>query len=121
MTATTFKVHFQATAPAPSWTAWKRWQSGALTVHADHAEFQSRTGDQLDIRDVTSVTQPSRAELRRQHDISWPVHTWITVNYSIAGRPHVAYFNDGRLLGHYLSHAKMRRCLDALVGIAADS
>ncbi len=74
--------HFQATAPAPSWTAWKRWQSGALTVHADHAEFQSRTGDRLGIRDVTSVTQPSRAELRRQHDISWPVNTWITVSYS---------------------------------------
>lgn len=112
----TFKVHFLATEPGPSWTAWKRWQTGVLTVHPDRAEFQSRTGELLAIRDVTSVTQPSRAELRRQHDISWPVNTWIGVHYSIAGRPHVAYFNDGRLLGHYLSHAKMRRCLNALVG-----
>jgi hypothetical protein len=117
----TFKVHFQATAPGPSWTAWERWQTGVLTVHPDHAEFQSRTGERLDIRDVTSVTQPSRSELRRQHDISWPVNTWVAVHYSIAGQSHVAYFNDGRLLGHYLSHARMRRCLDALVGISTDA
>src|SRR5258708_29722900 len=96
----TFKVHFQATAPAPSWTAWKRWQSGVLTVHAYHAEFQSRTGDRLGICNVTSVTQPSRAELRRQHDISWPVNTWVAVNYSIPRQPHLPYFNDGRLLVH---------------------
>jgi hypothetical protein len=117
----TFKAHFQATAPGPSWTAWKRRQTGVLTVHADHAEFQSRTGERLAIRDVTSVPQPSRAELRRQHDISWLVNTWIAVHYSIIGQPYVAFFNDGRLLGHYLSHGRMRCCLDALVGISTDS
>ena len=117
----TFRVHFQATEPVPSWTAWKRWQSGTLTVHPGHAEFHPRAGESLVIRNVTSVSQPSRAQLRRQHDISWPVNTWVAVRYSISGQPHVAYFNDGRLLGHYLSHTRMRHCLDALVGISTGS
>jgi hypothetical protein len=91
-----------------------------LTVHPDHAEFQSRTGDQLIIRDVTSVSQQSRAELRRRHDISWLVNTWVAVQCSIDGQPRMAYFNDGRLLGHYLSHNTMRRCLTALVASSTD-
>jgi hypothetical protein len=112
----TFRVHFQTTEPVPSWTAWKLWQSGLLTVHPDYAEFRSRKGEHLVIRGVTSVTQPSRAELRRQHDISWTVNTWIAVRYAVSDEPRIAYFNHGRVLGHYLSHNRMRRCLTALVG-----
>jgi hypothetical protein len=67
-----------------------------------------------------SVSQPSRAQLRGQHDISWPVNTWIAVRYSVSNQPRVAYFNDGRLSGHHLSHNTMRRCLAALVGVSTD-
>ena len=113
-----FKVHFQATTPAPSWTAWKQWQTGQLTVHNDHAEFQGRTGERVVISGVTAVSQSSRRELYREHDISWMVNTWIAVSYT-APEPRVAYVNDGRLLGHYLPHRHMRHCLEALVGTAA--
>jgi hypothetical protein len=111
-----FKVHYQATAPVPSWTAWKRWQTGALIVHDDHAEFVSRGGERIGIRDVTEVDQPSRRELRKQHDISWLVNTWVAVHYTTPDGPAVAYFNDARLrgYGHYLPHTEMRRCLGAL-------
>lgn len=110
----TFKVHYQPTAPQPSWTAWKRWTSGLLTVHDDHAVFEQPKGERLVIRNVTEVSWPSRVELYRKHDISWPVNTWIMVRFSDSDGPAEAYFNSGRFLGHYLSHRKMRRCLSAL-------
>lgn len=114
---TRFDVHYQASPPRPSWTAWKRWTRGILTVRDDHAIFEARGGDQLDIRNVSKVSQPSRAELYRQHDISWPVNTWIAVSYSdSSGTPATAYFNDGRLFGHYLSHRALLRSLTGLVG-----
>jgi hypothetical protein len=63
------------------------------------------------------VSQPSRSQLRREHDISWPVNTWIAVRYASLGTS-AAYFSDGRLFAHYLSHNAMRRCLEALVGVS---
>ena len=93
-----FKVHFQATEPVLSWTAWKQWQAGRLDVHDDHAEFESRTGDRVLVSGVTQVSQPSRSQLRRAHDISWMVNTWIAVQYATADEASIAYFNDGRLL-----------------------
>jgi hypothetical protein len=112
----TFDVHYQAVAPQPSWTAWRRWTRGLLTVHDDHAVFESRSGERLIIRNVTEVSQPSRRELYRRHDISWPVNTWVRVRYSDSSSgTATAFFNDGRFLGHYLSQGDLLATLRGLV------
>jgi hypothetical protein len=115
----TFKVHYQDTEPLPSWSAWKMWQTGSLTVHDERAEFASKSGESLLIRNVSQVSQPSRSQLRRQRDLSWVVNTWIAIRYFDDGRTRTAWFNDARypaFFGHYLSHKRMRRSLDGLVG-----
>lgn len=73
------------------------------------------------ISGVTQVSQPSRSQLYREHDISWPVNTWIAMHYVTSGKNRVAYFNDARLLsyGHYLNHLKLRHSLEALVGVTS--
>jgi len=118
VTAATFKVHYQATTPSPSWTAWKHWRTGRLAVYVDRAEFESTTGERVLIGGVKRVDQPSRRQLRREHDASWMVNTWIAVHYATPDGPAVAYFNDARLapFGHYLSHGDMRQRLADLVG-----
>jgi hypothetical protein len=112
-----FTVHLATTEPRPAWTAWKAWESGLLTVHQDHAEFAGRTGTRLLIDNVLEVSQPSRGQLRREHDFSWPVNTWIRVRYRASGQAHTVFVNDARLWGlaHYVSHKAMRRALDSLV------
>jgi hypothetical protein len=109
VTVAKFRVHYQATEPVPAWTAWKTWQSDWLTVLGDHAEFESGKGERVILSDVVEVSQPSRSALRRQHDISWLVNTWICVRFVSSGEAQIAYFNDGKGLGngHYLSHRKM--------------
>jgi hypothetical protein len=114
-----FKVHFQASKPVPSWTAWRQWRRGQLVVHTDHAEFESCDGARVLISNVTRVSQPSRRELYRQHDISWPVNTWIAVEYEAVDGPRVAYFNAARTLAHYLPHRRMHQRLAGLVAGAS--
>lgn len=113
----TFRVDLQQTKPTPSWTAWRRWQSGVLTVHEDRAEFDSRSGSRLTLSNVVEVTQPSRRQLRRDGDIGWMVNGWVTVHYVSSGERRVAYLASRSPwgFGHYLSHNRLRHALEALV------
>ena len=117
MPVLTFKVDLRETKPTPSWTAWRLWQSGVLTVHEDRAEFDSRSGSRLTLSNVTGVTRPSRRQLRREGDIGWMVNGWVAVQYVSSGRQRVAYVASRSPwgIGHYLSHTKLRHALEALV------
>jgi hypothetical protein len=114
---TRFRVDLAEAVPTPSWTAWKQWESGLLTVHDNHADFAGKRGTRLVIADVVDVTQPSRRELYQTPDIGWMSHTWIRVRYVVSGRTHTVFLNEpGRLgLGHYLNHKPLRRALDSLL------
>jgi hypothetical protein len=104
-------------AQAPPTPAWKPWESGLLTVHDDHADFAGKKGTRLVIADVIDVSQPSRRDLYRSHDVGWMFNTWIRVRYVLDGQNRNVYLNEpGRLgLGHYLNHKALRRAMDSLL------
>jgi hypothetical protein len=116
----TFNVHLALSKPRPSWSAWKRWRKGSLTVHADRIEFIPRKGARLEASDVVGVRQPSRREERRKRNFAWYLETWIEVSYVDSGQPATIYLNDARFwyLGHYLDHKRMRLALESIVGHA---
>jgi hypothetical protein len=90
-------------------------------VFADRAVFESDSGEQLVMKDVERVSQPSRSELRRQRDLTWMTNTWIAVHFKTGHEDQLAYFNSARTLGHYLPHRRMLQALQGLVAIQTDS
>jgi hypothetical protein len=118
----TFTVHLALDEPEPSWSAWKQWQKGQLTVYANRIEFVPTNGPAkgapVEVSDVIGVQQPSRREERAKRNFAWYLETWIEVTYLDSGRPAKVYLNDARFwgyFGHYLGHKRMRRALESIV------
>jgi hypothetical protein len=111
-------VLFQEVPPEPSWTAFKKWKIGALTVEVDHARFVPRSGDHVVIDRVSRVSKGWKDSLHGK-PLMRRVDTWLEIVYGDAAEPRVAYLNDGRFgrLGIYLPHEKLLAAMRSLTNM----
>jgi hypothetical protein len=114
--AEAFKIWYQTEPPSPSWTAYKRRQTGTLTINGDHAEFQPKKGSRIVISDVRSVSKGWKNQLYGK-PLLRAIDTYIEVAWGDPTNPSVAFINDGRLFGlcAYLPHRRMQQALTELV------
>jgi hypothetical protein len=119
MSEKSFKVVYRVTPPAPSWTAYKTRFKGILSVFAEHAVFQPKSGDATKIEKVRKVTRGWKGSVYGTPMIPI-VDTWVEVVYGDQNAQSVAFFNDPRWfwLASYLPHRSLVRSLEGLISDA---